>query len=588
MATLLGGNNNRTTEKILHGGRGNDPKNSKDEDSKKLMICFIIVAIIGSISGVVSVTLLKVVDIQYSEALIDEGFVQGHIGKLIAALGQVNSATHDVVSYLDTENRDKARERYNENVDKVEPYLAQVEKSMTTDEEDRLFAEIEQLWSEYYDMTQSAVAIGVIDLQATKDMQQRMEDELLPLYDELYGAIAELMEVKVVSGTDQSTALTKVVLACIIIVIALIVVAFVTCILIGRKIAAGIAEPINSCVERLEKIAVGDFHSPVPEVDTEDEVKSLADAMSGTVNVLNNIITDVSYLLGEMAGGKFNIRSRDRGYYMGDTKGILESIQLINSSLIETLKDIGGSSEQVAIASGQLAEGATALAEGATDQASAIQELLATVTEVTERVEETADSAGHASENAVSVGKQTERSSEQMDLMTTAMERISDTSKQIAEIINSIDAIAAQTNLLSLNAAIEAARAGEAGKGFAVVAEEIRELSNQSSIAANNTRALIQTSISEVERGNEIVTETGESLNVVTEGVRTIVATVEAAKDAMIYQATAMEQINQGITQISQVVQNNSATAEENSATSEELAANAENLNVMVAKFELG
>ena len=138
---------------------------------KKLMICFIIVAIIGSISGIVSVTLTKIIDVQYSEALIDEGFVQGDIGKLIAALGQVNSATHDVVSYLGSENRDRAIQRYNENVEKVDPYLAQVEKSMTTDEEDRLFAEIERLWNEYYDMTQNAVAIGVSnDLQVTKDM----------------------------------------------------------------------------------------------------------------------------------------------------------------------------------------------------------------------------------------------------------------------------------------------------------------------------------------------------------------------------------------------------------------------------------
>ena len=265
-----------------------------------------------------------------------------------------------------------------------------------------------------------------------------MEDELQPLYDDLYETIASLMGEKVTSGMEQSVFLSSLVIVCIIIVIALIAVAFVSCVLIGRKIAASIANPINVCVERLEQISIGDLHSPVPTVDTEDEIRSLADAMGVTVSVLNNIITDVSYLLSEMASGKFNIKSRDRGYYVGDTKGILESIQLINSSLTETLTDIGGSSEQVAIASGQLAEGATALAEGATDQASAIQELLATVTEVTERVEETADNAGHASEDAANVGKQTERSSEQMDLMTTAMERISDTSKQIAEIINKI------------------------------------------------------------------------------------------------------------------------------------------------------
>ncbi len=555
---------------------------------KRLMVCFIIISIIGSISGIGSAIVIKVIDNQYTNALVYEGFAQGDIGYFMAALGRVDVAIHDVVSYYDDANVQKALQRYYNFVERIEPYLAEIEAKCRTAEEKAFYSQIRDLWDQYYEKAESAVRMSTDNTSRVEDLQQTLEEVLLPLYEDLYETTADMLRARSASGTEKSAELTVLVTVVIGAVIALVAIAFAVSILIGKNIAAGIANPINKCVQRLEDISKGDLHSPVPEVNTEDEVKDLVDSMTVTVNVLNNVITDVSWLLGEMSHGKFNIVSKDRGYYVGDTKGILESIQLIKSSLTETLTDIGNSSEQVAVASGQLAEGATALAEGATDQASAIEELLATVTEVTDRVEETASNAEHASEDAAKVGKQTELSSEQMGHMTTAMERISDTSKQIAEIINSIDAIAAQTNLLSLNAAIEAARAGEAGKGFAVVAEEIRELSNQSSIAANNTRALIQTSISEVEHGNEIVAETGQSLVLVADGVRTIVSTVEAAKNAMIYQASAMEQINEGITQISQVVQNNSATAEENSATSEELAANAENLNVMIAKFDLG
>ena len=86
------------------------------------------------------------------------------------------------------------------------------------------------------------------------------------------------------------------------------------------------------------------------------------------------------------------------------------------------------------------------------------------------------------------------------------MERISDTSKEIQNIIGAIEDFASQTNLLSLNASIEAARAGEAGKGFAVVADQIGKLASDSAQSAIDTKKLIEKSLDEIENGN-IITE---------------------------------------------------------------------------------
>ena len=86
-----------------------------------------------------------------------------------------------------------------------------------------------------------------------------------------------------------------------------------------------------------------------------------------------------------------------------------------------------------------------------------------------------------------------------MTAMVDAMTRINETSKNIENTISEIEDIASQTNLLSLNASIEAARAGEAGRGFAVVADQIRQLAEQSTKSAVDTRELIEGSLEGVE-----------------------------------------------------------------------------------------
>ena len=161
------------------------------------------------------------------------------------------------------------------------------------------------------------------------------------------------------------------------------------------------------------------------------------------------------------------------------------------------------------------------------------------------------------------------------------------TSHEIENIISMIEDIAEQTNLLSLNASIEAARAGEAGRGFAVVADQIGKLAADSGRSAVMTQDLINKSLTEINRGNEIVhNASGMIENVLTSMVKFAEETRGAAT-ATTTQANMLKEVEAGIEQISMVVQDNSAVAEETSAVSEELFAQAENLQEMINQFNL-
>lgn len=432
-------------------------------------------------------------------------------------------------------------------------------------------------------------------LKSIAKLEEKMVDGETGCGFYLYGGQIKLLAYAPIADTNGwSVALTAPLtdfLASTIVCVLLSILGAAAAIAVGIRttkiIGKVIGDPIKHCSERLVLLAEGDLHTPMPEITTEDETRKLADATESLMNSLKMVINDVDYLLGEMAEGNFRVSADKEKYYVGDFHGLIESMRTLKAKLSNALLDIRESVEQVSLGASQMAETAQGLAEGATDQAGSVEELQATITNLTSMVGESAQALKVSYEQARDFQKQAIASGEEMQDLTQAMQSINDTSKQINDIIEEIEDIASQTNLLSLNAAIEAARAGEAGRGFAVVADQIRKLADDSAKSAVHTRELIETSLAEIEKGNQITGRTYESLQKVVEGMDVLAGESQKAMDSSSTQAEAMEQLEQGIDQISIVVQNNSATAEETSATSEELSAQAINMNELVATFQL-
>ena len=317
----------------------------------------------------------------------------------------------------------------------------------------------------------------------------------------------------------------------------------------------------------------------------EDEIGEMTDSFNTAIGLLKQYVLELSRVLGEMADGNFNV-SADVDF-RGEFLKLSDAIETITTSLSNTLGNIHESSNQVSLGASQMAESAQALAEGATDQAASVQELTATIQDVTEAVVHSSEKAIQSHKDAEAFRQDAEESNENIQLLNQAMERINETSREIANIISAIEDIASQTNLLSLNASIEAARAGEAGKGFAVVADQIGKLASDSAASAVDTKNLIENSLLEIEKGNEIVSKATVAIESVIKGITSLAASTNEISELSETQADAMKQLEAGIEQISEVIQNNSAAAEQSSATSEELSAQSEALEQLVGQFTL-
>ena len=376
----------------------------------------------------------------------------------------------------------------------------------------------------------------------------------------------------------------------IVMVLALIVLFAVGIFMIAvriRKSAARLTRPILELNKTAQQLAAGDLDVEL-QITSENEIGELGASIQKTVNRLKEYIVyidETADVLAQIANGKLRIELKND--YAGEFQKIKNALFHISDSMNEVMAGIHESSERVSIGATELATASQALADGAQTQASSVEQLTAATNTVADQVENNRTKADVSAKATAQAADMIGQNQENMKQMMIAMHNIHETSQKVVSIIQTIEEIASQTNLLSLNASIEAARAGDAGKGFAVVADEIGKLALESSKAANTTKELIEISMEEINKGNAIAEGAVNSLKESVSAVGRVNEMIQETAENAATQAESMEHLRAGIREISHGIQDNSAASQETSATSEELASQAERLNQMLQRFEL-
>lgn len=411
-----------------------------------------------------------------------------------------------------------------------------------------------------------------------------VNEKYVPLLDKMGDLLSQISET---AGKNAKTMVEQgntFVFTAIAVVCVVAGVSIVLAVALGVYIADGICKPVTELEKAAADISAGKLDTDIS-YQSGDELGRLADSMRATINDLRFYIQDFGYVMAELSKGNLTVNTKAE--YQGNFADLQHSIMTLTEALNDTLRRLNESAEQVASGSEQVSFGAQALSRGASEQAVSIEEVGDAIAMVSCQVKNNEDNAMQARLEARRVEEEMTASNQKMLDMISAMKEINETSGAIRKIIKTIENIAFQTNILSLNAAVEAARAGEAGKGFGAVADEVRNLAAKSAEASKSTAQLIQNAVAAVEKGTLIADETAKALVISGENVNNVACRVNEISEASTMQTESIIQINESISQISEVVQSNSATAEESAAASEELSAQSQLLRGLAGRFKL-
>jgi methyl-accepting chemotaxis protein len=333
----------------------------------------------------------------------------------------------------------------------------------------------------------------------------------------------------------------------------------------------------------VDSAVAGDFSRRVDAEFPDAELNALAGSVNNLVATVDRGLSETGEVLAALADT--DLTKRMQGEYEGAFARLRDDTNAVADKLSQIVGQLKETSRGLKTATGEILSGANDLSERTTKQAATIEETSAAMEQLAATVLKNADRAKEASTVSASVTRTAEEGGQVMGEANMAMERITQSSGKISNIIGLIDDIAFQTNLLALNASVEAARAGDAGKGFAVVAVEVRRLAQSAASASSEVKVLIEQSGAEVRSGSKLVADAAARLESMLEAARSSNALMDGIARESREQASAIEEVNTAVRQLDEMTQHNAALVEQTNAAIEQTEAQANELDRVVDIF---
>ncbi|WP_059051222.1 methyl-accepting chemotaxis protein [Paenibacillus senegalimassiliensis] len=395
---------------------------------------------------------------------------------------------------------------------------------------------------------------------------------------EIVGLMVINFDASIISDRTRDILLLPFMIGAIVFVLAVLFVYF----FIHRMI-----RPLEKLSKQVERVAQGDLTVQPLLIKSEDEVGRLTRSFAEMISSLRELITEVN-----------------------DT-----SMQVASSS-----EQLSASAEQTGTASEHSVNISQALAQGAELQLQNLESGSMALHEMSSRI-------GHIAQHAVNVSGSAQQASSASDQgalairssmqqmatmeskivdLSSTIEELSSHSKEVQSILDIMTEIAAETNLLALNASIEAARAGEYGSGFAVVASSVRKLAERSTASAQQIAELValivqrmelagvamDETVHEVKRGSELVQRAGDSFGQIEEAAQSTAQAITDVSESVNLLAEGSDKLVASIDEIVRFAnetvssaQNMSASSQEQLASIQEVDASANLLSSLAEKL---